>query len=144
MDISLFWGVTDVIETRPCTCSARGCLNTNDASAVDICQRQNTLSQCPWCIWMYDNQNAREWLQVTEVDREQVGLMVSLIALCLVHAVVFSCSSCFLFFSRVPSFSFIRIVPSGQYNSTSHALSNFLHRACQATPYVPFAHSRPL
>lgn len=85
MDIALFWGVDDVVETRTSACSSGGCLNTDEkSSASDERRRQVTLSQCPWCLWLHDNQNAREWLKVTEIDREQAGLMVSPISLCLV------------------------------------------------------------
>lgn len=75
--IAVFWGVNDAIETRTCTCSARGCLSTNDTSSAADEQRQTTLSKCPWCIWLHDNRHAREWLEATEVDHEQLGLVVS-------------------------------------------------------------------
>ncbi|KAI9461470.1 hypothetical protein HD554DRAFT_1511990 [Boletus coccyginus] len=76
VDIALFWGVDDVVEIRTSTCSSRGCLNTDEkSSASDKRRRQVTLSQCPWCLWLHDNQNAREWLKVTEIDREQAGQM---------------------------------------------------------------------
>ncbi|KAN0088559.1 hypothetical protein V8E55_005616 [Tylopilus felleus] len=74
--IAVFWGVNDAIETRTCTCSARGCLSTNDTSSAADEQRQTTLSKCPWCIWLHDNRHAREWLEATEVDHEQLGLVI--------------------------------------------------------------------
>ncbi|KAF8449112.1 hypothetical protein L210DRAFT_3523911 [Boletus edulis BED1] len=89
VDIAVFWGVGDVIETRTCTCSSRGCLNTDDtSSAIQVCQHQLTLPKCPWCVWLHDNQNAQEWLQVTEIEREHPGIMVSTMCLCLVHSAV--------------------------------------------------------
>lgn len=84
VDIALFWGANDIVETRTCTCSTHGCLNTNENLGASDKRQQVTPSQCPWCVWLHDNQDAREWLKVTEIDREQAGLMVSPISLCLV------------------------------------------------------------
>lgn len=78
----MFWGADNVIETRKCTCSPRACVNANDTStATDKRQQRMSHSLCPWCVRLLDSQNAREWLRVTEVDQEQVDLMVSPISL---------------------------------------------------------------
>jgi hypothetical protein len=110
VDIAMFWGVSDAVETRTCTCSARGGLDTDDtSSAADKFQRQVTPSQCPWCVWLHDNQNAREWLEATEIDREPAGLMVSPISLCWVQsAMSFSAHLQAFFFA--PSFAFISLL----------------------------------
>lgn len=132
----MFWGVNDVIETRTCTCSARGYLNTNDRSGTPD-KYHITLSQCPWCVWLHDNRNAREWLEVTEFDREQVGLMVSLIRLRLVHSAMSSSTHFQAFFVafllssplNYSQFAFVSVVPSGPcglLHGAYRALSNFL------------------
>ncbi|KAG6381538.1 hypothetical protein JVT61DRAFT_127 [Boletus reticuloceps] len=100
VDIAVFWGVGDAIETRTCTGSSRGCLDTDDtSSAIRTCQHQLILPNCPWCVWLDDNQNAQEWLQVTEIEREHLGLMVSTMCPCLVRSAV---SFSKLYFFRVP------------------------------------------
>ncbi|KAG9312907.1 hypothetical protein JVU11DRAFT_6340 [Chiua virens] len=76
VDIAIFWGVDDVIETRPCTCLPRGCLNTeNESSPVGEPPQQMTNIQCPFCVRLHDGQTAKKWFGATEFDREQIGLM---------------------------------------------------------------------
>lgn len=145
MDIAVFWGIDDVIETRPCTCSPRGCLNTNDTSgAADKYQQQNTLSQCPCGVWLHDSQNARDWLEVTEIDREQVSLMVSLINLCFVHSAIS------FFFSQVSSFAFNLLFSAWLLRDLANYWTGLIipfptsfHCTCQSILYISFIHSRP-
>ncbi|KIL00769.1 hypothetical protein PAXRUDRAFT_821352 [Paxillus rubicundulus Ve08.2h10] len=76
VDIAMFWGADDVINTGPCTCPSRGCSNI-DRDIVRGDTYHTPDAQCSACAQLHDGQNAKAWLEVTEAYREQVGLVVS-------------------------------------------------------------------
>ncbi|KAF9221406.1 hypothetical protein BS17DRAFT_265146 [Gyrodon lividus] len=78
VDIAMFWGASDVISTGPCICPSRGCYNALSGDRdrpAEVTWDNEPDVRCPTCVRLHDGQNAKAWLDVTDADVEQVGLV---------------------------------------------------------------------
>ena len=85
VDLSIFWGVEDVIDFSSSVCSSRG-RTTPSQSAVGYVEPSGSPMELPGhtpSLQLLDGKQARMWLSCIETEKELDGLMVSFSSHCI-------------------------------------------------------------